>query len=103
MSSEMLPPMDHAHRWDWEVPRTYAAAGLTSSLSPLLSAPLGTEFHVGMEQQPVADCESSHGSLPFSASVPTTMGLPSFSHQGVSPFLHSGLALPLWPTEGGNV
>lgn len=42
MSSEMLPPMDHAHRWDWEVPRTYAAAGLTSSLSPLLSAPLGT-------------------------------------------------------------
>lgn len=51
----------------------------------------------------MAGCKSSHGSLPLSASVPTTMGLPSFYPQGVSPFLHSGLALTLWPTEGGNV
>lgn len=41
MSSEMLPPMDHAHRGNWEVPRAYAAAGLTSTLSPLLSASPG--------------------------------------------------------------
>lgn len=69
---------------------------------PCYLSPQGT-CQTGTERQSVADCKSSHDSLPFPVSMSSVTGPCSSSRHGVKsifPCLDLGLALPLWRSDG---